>query len=101
MFVLPLLAHLFTGALLCNALPHLAAGLQGRAFQTPFAQPRGVGESSALVNVLWGFANLFGGLALLTNNPAPVAVSLPFGLVCAGALLLGLHLARHFSRVRG
>jgi len=60
-----MIANFFTGALLCNALPHLAAGLQGRRFQTPFARPRGVGESSALVNVLWGFFNLLAGLALL------------------------------------
>jgi len=38
----------------------------GNRFQTPFASPRGVGESSAVVNVLWGFCNLAIGIALLT-----------------------------------
>jgi hypothetical protein len=46
------------GALLCNRIPHLAAGLQGRPFPALFAKPRGVGRSSAPVNVLWGTANL-------------------------------------------
>jgi hypothetical protein len=26
-------------------------------FQTPFAKPRGEGESSSTINVLWGFLN--------------------------------------------
>jgi hypothetical protein len=95
-----LIAHFFTGAFLCNAVPHLAAGLQGRRFPSPFAKPRGVGPSSAVVNVLWGFFNLLCGLGLLTRFPAPVAFTPAFGVVCLGALLLGLHLARHFSRVQ-
>jgi hypothetical protein len=93
-------AHLFTGALLCNALPHLAAGLQGKAFPTPFAKPRGVGLSSALVNVLWGFVNLLAGFALLAAYPAQVSLSPEFGLTVAGALLLGIYLAMHFSKAR-
>jgi hypothetical protein len=95
-----LLAHFFTGAFLCNALPHLAAGLQGRRFPTPFATPRGVGESPAWINVLWGFANLLAGLTLLARAPVTVALSPEFGLVCLGGLLLGIYLALRFSKVR-
>jgi len=94
-----LLAHFFTGAFLCNSLPHLAAGLQGRSFPTPFARPRGVGHSTPLVNVLWGFFNLLAGLALLTSYPAAVAATPEFGAVCAGALGLGAYLAVHFGRL--
>ncbi|MRX06321.1 hypothetical protein GJ697_00565 [Pseudoduganella sp. FT25W] len=93
-------AHFFTGALLCNALPHLAAGLQGQAFPTPFAKPRGVGLSSALINVLWGFANLLAGFSLLAAYPVQVSLSPEFGLTIAGALLLGIYLAVHFSKAR-
>jgi hypothetical protein len=93
-------AHFFTGALLCNALPHLAAGLQGRPFPSPFATPSGVGDSSPLVNVLWGFVNLLGGLALWTCFPAPVGLTPEFGIVCLGVLLLGMYLALHFGRVQ-
>ena len=41
----------FAGAFLCNCIPHLAAGLQGRAFPTPFARLRGATRSSPLLNV--------------------------------------------------
>ena len=92
------LAHFFTGAFLCNALPHLAAGLQGRSFPTPFAKPRGVGHSSAIVNVLWGFFNLLAGLALLTRFPVGVSLTPEFGVACLGALWLGVYLASHFSK---
>ena len=34
-------AIFFTGAFLCNCIPHLCAGLQGMPFPTPFATPRG------------------------------------------------------------
>lgn len=93
-------AHFFTGALLCNALPHLAAGLQGMPFPTPFARPSGVGDSSPPVNVLWGFFNLLAGLALWTYFPAPVAATAQFGIVCLGALLLGIYMALHFGKVQ-
>ena len=55
----------FAGAFLTNAIPHIVQGICGNRFQTPFASPRGAGESSAVVNVLWGFCNLAIGGALL------------------------------------
>jgi hypothetical protein len=39
------LALFFAGAFLCNAIPHLAAGTMGMPFPTPFARPRGIGNS--------------------------------------------------------
>jgi hypothetical protein len=93
-------AHFFTGALLCNALPHLAAGLQGRPFPSPFATPRGVGDSAPLVNFLWGFANLLAGLGLESYFPAPVSLTPEFGAACLGALALGSYLALHFGKVQ-
>jgi hypothetical protein len=89
------------GALLSNAIPHIAQGMSGNRFQTPFAKPPGMGESSAMTNVLWGFANLLLGAVLITSTwPMP---SPPWRLDIAaflGALLLALYTARHFSRVR-
>jgi hypothetical protein len=93
-------ACFFAGALLCNCLPHLASGLQGRAFPTPFATPHGVGDSSAVVNVLWGFFNLLAGVSLLSIYPVAIGVNLGFLSLVAGALLLGVRLARHFEGVR-
>ena len=43
------IAWLFAGAFLANAIPHTVQGICGNWFQTPFASPRGVGESSAVI----------------------------------------------------
>jgi hypothetical protein len=59
------LAHFMAGAFLANGVPHFVQGICGNKFQTPFARPRGVGDSSALVNVIWGWFNLLIGGALL------------------------------------
>lgn len=60
------------GVFFANAVPHGVTGIGGRRFQSPFARPPGVGESSPIVNVLW-----------------------------LGAVLTGIGLAWHFARVRG
>src|SRR6266496_2966301 len=52
--------------LLCNCVPHFISGLRGEPFPTPSAKPRGVGDSSALLNFFWGSLNLFAGIALLS-----------------------------------
>ena len=57
--------HFIGGVFLANGVPHFVQGICGNRFQTPFASPPGVGESSAVVNVLWGWVNLLiGGLLL-------------------------------------
>ncbi|BCF94589.1 MULTISPECIES: hypothetical protein [Paraburkholderia] len=88
------------GALLCNSVPHLSSGLQGHPFPTPFAKPHGVGESSPLVNILWGFANL--ALALLiTSHHWDAARIVPDATVMLlGALAIGIFLALHFGKVQ-
>ena len=70
-------------------------------FQTPFASPPGVGESSPVVNVLWGFLNLAVGFALLFEF-APKGADVVFEWVCfgLGALVMALFCAWHFGRVR-
>jgi hypothetical protein len=86
------------GALLCNAIPHLAAGLRGEPFPSPFATPSGIGHSSPVVNFLWGSGNLFAGIALLATH-LPLGVR---GIVAAaiGFLAIGVFCARHFGTVR-
>lgn len=93
-------ASFLVGAFLINAVPHLAAGLQGAAFPTPFARPRGVGASSALVNVLWGCANLTAGLLMASAFPLVVGFNAGFAAAVAGGLSIAIYLARHFSAVR-
>ncbi|HEY2048482.1 MAG TPA: hypothetical protein VGH03_04020 [Caulobacteraceae bacterium] len=97
-----LLAYLFGGAFLANAVPHAVSGMMGRPFQSPFARPPGQGFSSSTVNVLWGFFNLVVGYLLvcrdgsfdLRDTPDVMALGL-------GALLISLFSARHFGRFNG
>jgi hypothetical protein len=95
------LAHFFAGAFLANSVPHFVQGISGNKFQTPFASPPGIGESSAIVNVVWGWSNLVvgGALLLIFFPPLPPPVG---GFIAAalGALIIALWLAKHFSTVR-
>lgn len=89
------------GALLANGVPHFVQGVSGAPFQSPFASPPGIGESSPLSNVLWGFGNLVGGGLLLhffwPQGQGDVAGWIAVG---AGALLMSVQLSLHFGKVR-
>lgn len=96
------IAYFFGGLFLANALPHYISGLMGRAFQSPFAKPRGEGYSTSLTNVLWGFFNLIISYLLLVrvgdfdlHNTAHV------GALGLGMLLIAIFAARHFGRFNG
>jgi hypothetical protein len=86
-------AYFFGGVFLANFTPHFVAGVSGRAFQTPFANPPFRGLSSPAVNILWGLFNLVVAYVLLVvvgdlalRRVADVAVAATgFGL---GALLI-------------
>ena len=89
------------GLFLANGVPHFVQGISGHRFQTPFASPPGVGESSPVVNVLWGFLNLAVGFALLfAFAPKGSDVIAEWAFVGLGALIMALFLAHHFGRVR-
>ena len=92
------LLEFLSGAFLANGVPHFVQGVSGNPFQSPFAKPPGIGESSPLSNVLWGFANLVAG-ALLLHFFWPVGVA-GWCLVGAGALLLAVQASVHFGKVR-
>ncbi len=95
-------AHFVAGLFLANAVPHFVNGISGAPFQSPFASPPGVGESSPLVNVLWGFVNFVAGYALLFGvGNFTNALSLDALVVAVGILATGVGLARHFGHVRG
>ena len=95
------LLQFVSGLFLANGVPHFVQGISGNWFQSPFASPPGVGKSSPVVNVLWGFLNLAVGFALLyAFSPKGSDVILEWSLVGLGALLIALYLARHFGRVR-
>jgi len=89
------------GMLLANGVPHFVQGISGHRFQSPFASPPGVGESSPVVNVLWGFGNLAVGFALLGSfAPEGAQAVAQWAAVGLGALVAAVALARHFGRVR-
>jgi len=92
------LLEFLSGMFLANGVPHFVHGVSGAPFQSPFAKPPGVGESSAVVNVLWGFGNLVVGFVLLHYFwPWCWAGWVAVG---AGALAISIQLALHFGKVR-
>ncbi len=93
-------AVFFAGAFLANGVPHFVQGICGNKFQSPFAKPPGVGESSAIVNVLWGWFNFIIGFALLWHFlPLPPALG-GLAAIALGVLVLALWMANHFGKVR-
>ena len=93
-------ASFFAGVFLCNSVPHLMCGLKGEPFPTPFAKPHGVGNSSPIVNFLWGFANVVIGTALMAWSPVTLTFSINSLVFLAGALAIGAYLSVHFGKVR-
>lgn len=100
MNILSLFANFAAGAFLCNCIPHLAAGLRGELFPSPFASPPGVGNSHPVANVIWGVSNAVVGVLLLDYAPVSVGLNLPFLLTVAGAYIGGGLVARYFYRIR-
>jgi hypothetical protein len=93
--------YFFIGAFLVNAIPHTVQGVSGNKFQTPFSNPRGVGESSAIVNVIWGLANVVIAIVLLHLFPVPSPLPCSLWIAAiAGAFVLALFGASHFGKVR-
>jgi hypothetical protein len=92
------LLEFLSGMFLANGVPHFVHGVSGAPFQSPFAKPPGVGESSALSNVLWGFGNLVAGFVLLDYFWPWVWAG--WVAVGAGALAISIQLALHFGKVR-
>lgn len=103
--VVLILFSFLAGLLICNAVPHLAAGLVGEAFPTPFSIPApGNGLSSPVANVIWGWINLFIGVAILPRvglfSPGMPLFNLAWICFAIGFLVAGVYLARHYTKVR-
>ena len=95
-------AFFFGGLFLVNAVPHFVSGVSGRRFPSPFASPPGKGESSPMVNVLWGAFNLVIGYLLvfrvgeffIRETGSVMAVGI-------GGLVMAVMLAWNFGKVYG
>ncbi|MFH8249229.1 hypothetical protein ACH3VR_02520 [Microbacterium sp. B2969] len=83
-------------ALLVNAVPHGVAGVQGRPFPTPFADPPGVGLSAPGVNVAWSTANAVAGALLMARGIRTPAEWVGAGIAASGMAFI---LAFHFGDV--
>ncbi len=88
-----------SGLLLCNGLPHLISGLQGRPFPTPFAKPPGRGKSSPVVNFLWGTLNIFASIVILSWRITGSAPGWTGLAMAVGFVAMGVMLSRHFGKV--
>jgi hypothetical protein len=95
------LLEFFAGAFLANGVPHFVQGISGAPFQSPFASPPGIGESSPVANVLWGFGNLVAGVLLLHFfRPRGSMAAAGWIVLGFGALAMAVQLASHFGKVR-
>ncbi len=94
-------AHLAAGIFLANGVPHFVNGISGNRFQTPFASPPGVGESSPLVNVIWGMVNfVIGWVLLFAVGNFTGGLNMDTSVFALGVFLCGVGLSWHFGRVR-
>lgn len=94
-------AHFVAALFLTNGIPHFFQGISGNWFQSPFAKPPGIGESSPQVNVLWGSFNFVCGYFLMFHfGNFQWGKNTDTYLVIIGALLTALTLSWHFGRVR-
>jgi hypothetical protein len=99
---LHLVSYFFGGVFLANIVPHFVSGMTGRPFQTPFAKPPGEGLSSSTVNILWGFFNAIVGYFLVVRvGHFDLRSTRDVLALAIGALLIGLHLAKHFGQFHG
>jgi hypothetical protein len=87
----------FAGAFLANTVPHFVQGISGRSFPTPFATPPGQGESSPLVNVLWGSFNLIAGYTLCRVGGFNIHRTRDAAIVGVGVILMAVMLANAFG----
>jgi hypothetical protein len=90
-------ALFFAGAFVANTVPHFVRGISGRAFPTPFASPPGQGESSPVVNVLWGSFNLIVGYVLCRAGGFNVHRTRHAVIVGLGVILMAVMLANAFG----
>lgn len=86
-----------SGMFLVNSIPHLVTGINGSSHMTPFGK-----NSSALLNVIWAFANIIIGVWILNysrNDITDVFSMSSFSWsFWIGALVMGLLAAWLFGK---
>jgi hypothetical protein len=95
------LAYFVAGMFLANGVPHFVNGISGRKFQSPFASPLGRGESSPLVNAIWGMVNFLIGFVLISGvGKVSCGFTLDCLMVGLGFVITAVYLAYRFGKVR-
>lgn len=95
------LAYFVAGLCLANGIPHFVNGISGKKFQSPFASPPGVGESSPVVNVIWGMVNfVISWILIFGVGNFSLGFTLDVLMVTLGMIIASAGLALHFGRVR-
>ncbi len=95
------IAYFGAGLFLANGVPHFVNGISGKTFPSPFASPPGVGESSPLVNVIWGMVNfVISWILIFGVGNFSLGLTLDVLMVVLGMMVASAGLALHFGRVR-
>ena len=95
------LAYFFAGIFLTNGVPHFIHGVSGKKFRTPFAKPAGKGESSPMVNVIWGAVNFLIGYALVFGvGQFEFGFTLSALMLVLGGIVMAVVLALSFGRMQ-
>jgi len=93
------LAYFFAGVFLANGIPHFVQGISGKPFSSPFA--KSPGESSPVVNVIWGIVNFGIGYALMFGvGEFRFGLTIDVLMVGLGVLITAIGLARQFGHRR-
>ena len=95
-----LLTAAAAGALAANVVPHLAHGITGKPFPTPFADPPGVGDSSPGLNLVWASINAAAATGLLYSGRARLTDPAFVGTAGASVVISAVALRRYFARAR-
>ena len=94
-------AYILSAFFFVNGIPHFVQGVSGHRFQSPFAKPPGVGESSPLINVLWGNFNFLIAFALLNYaGYFVVGQNIATYLFFSAVVVSSIALAAIFGRIR-
>jgi hypothetical protein len=95
------LAYFFAGVFLANGIPHFVHGISGKEFSSPFANSVGTGESSPIVNVIWGTVNFLIGYVLIFKvGHFHIGLTVGALMVGLGAVITAVGLAWNFGRIR-
>jgi hypothetical protein len=96
------LAYFIAGGFLANGIPHFIHGISGKKFRTPFSKPMTTGESSPVLNVIWGVFNFLIGYALVFGvGQFQFGFSLDALMLTLGAIVMSVMLAIILGRMRG